>query len=93
MATAVISGRVDARLKERADAYLRAAGVTAGDVIRAVWERIARTGEIPEEWTSEVTDDDVFEGFMRFRSELPAATWLSTLSEEQMRDMIASRYV
>ena len=29
---------------------------------------------------------------MAFRSSLPKATWLADLTDEQMKDMIASRY-
>lgn len=93
MATAVVSGRVDERIKERADAYLRAAGLQAGDVIRQVWERIARTGEIPvDEGREAAVEEDPFEGFMRFRADLPEATWLKTMTKEDLRDMIAGRY-
>lgn len=93
MATAVISGRVDERIKKRADAYLRAAGLQVGDVIRQVWEHIARTGEIPVDGGYETAaEDDPFEGFMRFRADLPEATWLKTMTKEEMRDMIAGRY-
>lgn len=48
MATTVIPGRVDERVKARDDVFIRAAGLSAGDVIRAVWEHIAQTGEVPD---------------------------------------------
>ena len=48
MATAVVSGRVDEQVKARAEAFIRAAGLSTGDVIRVVWEHIARTGEVPD---------------------------------------------
>ena len=48
MATTVISGRVDERVKSCADVFIRAAGLSTGDVIRSVWERIAQTGEVPD---------------------------------------------
>ena len=35
---------------------------------------------------------DAFEDFMAFRASLPKATWLADLTDEQMKDMIASRY-
>lgn len=47
MPTVVISGRVDQDTKLRADAVIRAAGSTIGNVINDVWETIAATGEIP----------------------------------------------
>ena len=43
MATAIVSGRVDAAVKERAGVYIRAAGSSVGDVINDLWTYIART--------------------------------------------------
>ena len=48
MATAVISGRVEEAVRQRADVVLRKAGLKPTDVIQAVWASIANTGEIPE---------------------------------------------
>lgn len=36
---------------------------------------------------------DAFDELMHLRSELPEATWLVSLTKEQMRDMIAVRYI
>lgn len=47
MPTALVAGRVDVEQKERADYYIRRAGLTTSDVIRIVWTNIAATGEIP----------------------------------------------
>lgn len=91
MATAVVSGRVDERVRQRADAYIKAAGLTPADVIRVVWENIARTGEVPDEGEAQGETPDAFEDFMAFRASLPKATWLADLTDEQMKDMIASR--
>ena len=84
MATAVVSGRVDERVRQRADAYIKAAGLTPADVIR--------TGEVPDEGEAQGETPDAFEDFMAFRASLPKATWLADLTDEQMKDMIASRY-
>lgn len=91
MATAVVSGRVDERIKMQADRYIHASGLATADVIRMVWEHIARTGEVPQEERS-APELNNFEGFMEFRASLPSATWLATLTDDQMKDMIASRY-
>lgn len=48
MATAIVSGRVDEAVKERAGAYIHAAGLTVGDVINKLWEYIAATGDTTE---------------------------------------------
>ena len=93
MATAVISGRVDERIKERADTYLRAAGLQAGDVIRQVWEHIARTGEIPvDEGREAAVEEDPLEKLMALRVSFGSSEELKHLTDEQMREMIASRY-
>ena len=47
MPTAVVSGRVDVKLKRQVDAILSTHGTTANDVIGAVWEQIAQTHEVP----------------------------------------------
>ena len=92
MATAVISGRVDEKIRQRADAYIRAAGSTPAEVIKVVWEHIARTGEVPEAAPAE-EPCGAGERCLEFRESLPEAEpWLVNLTKEQMRDMIASRY-
>ncbi len=92
MATSVVSGRVDEKIRQRADAYIRAAGSTPAEVIKVVWECIARTGEVPVESPAEESNG-AWERFMEFRESLPKAEpWLVNLTKEQMRDMIASRY-
>lgn len=91
MATSVVSGRVDEHIRKRAERFIRAAGTTPGDIIRCVWEHIASTGEVPAA-ESPRADLTSWEQFMSFRQELPEATWLSDLSDQDMRDMIAKRY-
>ena len=92
MATAVVSGRVDEQVRQRADAYIRAAGSTPAEVNMVVGENIARTGEVPVESPAEESRG-AWERFMEFRESLPEAEpWLVSLTKEQMRDMIASRY-
>ena len=48
MASAVVSGRVDETIRQRADVVLRKAGLKPTDVIQAVWAAMAKTGEVPE---------------------------------------------
>lgn len=95
MATAVVSGRVDEQVKARAEAFIRAAGLSAGDVIRMVWERIARTGEIPDAgdgvgWPG--ASRDPMERLGELRASFGSCEDLVSLDDNQMRDMIASRY-
>ena len=95
MATAVVSGRVDERVKARAEVFIHAAGLSAGDVIRMVWERIARTGEIPDvapalEGASDA--DDPLARLGELRAAFGASKELVSLTDVQMREMIAGRY-
>ena len=48
MPTAVVSGRVDHRIKQDVDVIIRAAGSTVGNVINDVWQTIAKTGKLPQ---------------------------------------------
>lgn len=45
---ALVSGRVDRSVKDRADFYIRKSGLTTSEVIRIVWANIAETGRVPE---------------------------------------------
>lgn len=48
MAGAVISGRVDEKIRQKAEVVMRKAGLTPTDIIQSVWALIAEKGEIPE---------------------------------------------
>lgn len=94
MPTAIVSGRVDAAVRDRANAYIHAAGLTAGDVVKRVWENIARTGEVPpvQQATGEQESDDPFERFMAFRETLPDVDlpdWFINGSPEDLKNYLA----
>ena len=90
MATAIISGRVDESVKERASVAIHAAGLTFADVVKTVMENIAKTGEIPTPVQDQtVSDYDPFEAFIAFCDSLPPADpFLVNMTDEQMRDLI-----
>ena len=93
MPTVIVSGRVDAAVRDRANAYIHAAGLTTGDVVKRVWENIARTGEVPaQQEMAEPESNESFERFMAFCASLPKPKddWLSTMTDEQMKDLIAA---
>ncbi len=95
MATVVVSGRVDSRVKERAETYIRAAGLSTGDVIRVVWEEIARTGEVPDSrgtLREAESNDGPLERLGALRGMFAESDLLVDLTKEQMRNLIASRY-
>ena len=91
MATSVVSGRVDEKVRRRADAYIRAAGSTPAEVIKVVWESIARTGEVPEEVPVAAAQGPM-ERLAELRESFGEADWLVNLTKEEVRDMIAGRY-
>lgn len=71
------------------------AGLSAGDVIRMVWERIAQTGEIPDaaaalEGASDADDPLAWLG--ELRAAFGSSEELVGLTDAQMRGMIAGRY-
>ncbi len=96
MATAIVSGRVDEAVKARAAHAIAAAGMSVGDVIKAVWENIAATGEVPQPPARDAgaaAGAERMRAFMRLRAELPAVPELVGLSDDAMRELVAERYV
>ena len=97
MGTAIVSGRVDEGVKLRAGAFIEAAGLTVGDVIRNVWEAIALTGQVPAPVAQEAGQDcrrRLFDSFVAFTDELPACSpETAAMDDRAMRASIAERYV
>jgi antitoxin component of RelBE/YafQ-DinJ toxin-antitoxin module len=97
MPSAVVSGRVDANVKEQVDRILERAGKTPADVIRDVWLDIYATGELPELRRQEDASEEQrakYQDFLSFVDSLPAAPdWATELTDARMNDLIASRYV
>lgn len=93
MATAVVSGRVDERVKREVDRIIERAGKTPGDVVRDVWTAIYQTGELPQvpEEQSEIDKKQArFQDFMDFvHSAPPTPDWAVNLTDAEMNDMIA----
>ena len=48
MPAAVVSGRVDDAIRQKADVVMRKAGFTPTEIIQNVWATMARTGSVPE---------------------------------------------
>lgn len=93
MATAVVSGRVDERIKQEVDRILQREGKTPGDVIKDVWTTIYQTGRLPI--TQEQEDEfkrkrQGFAELMEFVHTAPASpSWATSLTDKEMNDMIA----
>jgi antitoxin component of RelBE/YafQ-DinJ toxin-antitoxin module len=48
MPTCIVNAKVDSYVKERVDSVLKREQKTASEVIKAIWEEIARTGYLPQ---------------------------------------------
>ena len=96
MATAVVSGRVDVAVKNAADAIISARGLTPADVIKAVWERIAATGEVPG--SPEYVDEDqersrkLLAELKELSEQLGDNESLVNMTDDEMKDLVASKY-
>lgn len=90
-ATVVVSSRIDEQVAARAAAHIKAGGLTVGEVIRRVWEQIARTGELPQQAAHDEAGDafERLHGLQARFSDIPAS--FNTMSEEQMRDILGDR--
>ena len=97
MQTAVISGRVDQKTKERADRVIRASGLTVADVIKATWSFIAQTGELPEAVVAPANKTEPnarFSRFTQFVETLPSAPeFFASASDAQMKEFLGGRDV
>lgn len=93
MATAIVSGRVNEAVKERAGAYIHAAGLTVGDVINRVWEYIAATGNATGFIEKAVAEQPPsFERFLQLRDELAAingGTGIPEMSSDELKEYLA----
>lgn len=99
MPTTVVSARVDTATLRQAMCVIDASSYSLADIIKDTITNIAVTGEIPlEKRLEEEARKRREEGekkmadFMAFVDSVPWVPWLSTLTDEEMKDMIASKY-
>ena len=95
MSTSIISARIEDDVKDCVARYLQAAGLGVGDVIKIVWDTIARTGEIPRPLEPEDAASkqaERLEAFAKLRASLPPCPELASMTETDMRACIAQRY-
>lgn len=93
VATAIVSGRVDEAVKERAGAYIKAAGLTVGDVINIVWTNIANTKQVPTATEQDAEPLSAWDAFMQFRATRLQAGNTSPIPDmtlDEIHDMIAT---
>ena len=95
MATAVVSVRIDRDLKDQVSALAQASGTTIVEIVKKNLQEVARTKQVPvsdEERARWAAQHKCFEEFMEWRATLSPCPELATLTDEQMKDMIASKY-
>ena len=98
-ATTVISARVDTATLRQAMRAIDASNTSLADVIKRTIGDIARTGKVDVVERVEAMErarreqgHRKMEEFLAFTDSVEWAPWLSTLTDEQMKDMIASKY-
>ncbi len=97
--TTVVSARVDTATLRCAMRAIDASNTSIADVIKRTIYDIARTGKVDVIERVEAMErarreegHRKMEEFMSWRKDVPEVSWLSTLTDEEMRDMIASKY-
>lgn len=92
MSTSTVSASVDTRTKAIANAYIRKAGLTPNEVIRNLWEYIARTGRVPKAEDAEREQRErrmkAFDELDRLAESMPRNTMLAAMSDEDVKEMI-----
>lgn len=88
----LVAGRVDEETKEKADAYIRRAGLTTSDVIRIVWTGIAETGQVPTQVGRAADSKDSLSARMRkLRKATPRSEFLENLTPEGVKEELSRR--
>ena len=96
MATAVVSGRIDAALKRKAEVIIEEAGSTPGEVIKNVWANIVATGQIPqspEEIDEQARKAQVLDELWELVHSLPPCPNVAKMSDDDIKEMMMMRYV
>ena len=97
VASVMVAGRVSEECKERADFYIRRAGLTASEVIRIVWENIARTGEVPHavepnlDEDAKVEESPLMRRYYELRATTPRCEFLENLTPEGLKEELSNR--
>lgn len=91
MASALVAGRVDEDVKRRADFAIRRKGLTQAEVIRFVWNEIAKTGQVPGAASAQDTKGSLQTRLRALREATPQSTHLKDLEPEKLKEELASR--
>lgn len=90
-ATVVVSSRVDELTAARAAARIKAEGLTIGEVIKRVWDQIAKTGEVPRQVAQSEENDALqrLHGLQARFADMPDS--FNSMGKGQMRDILGAR--
>ena len=95
MSTATVSASVDTRTKVVANEYIRKSGKTPNQLIKDLWEQIARTGIVPD--YGESAQDDVkarlklFDDMTQRLEQTPVSNEFASMTDAQIEEMIRYR--
>lgn len=91
--TVVVSSRIEEPVAARVAARIKAEGLTVGEVIKRVWDQIAKTGELPKQIV-ETKDNEALARLhslqVRF-ADMPDS--FNAMTKDQMRDILGGRDV
>lgn len=89
--TVVVSSRIDESVAARVATRIKAEGLTVGEVIKRVWDQIAKTGELPQE-SLEAENNETLARLhnlqVRF-ADMPDS--FNAMTKDQMRDILGDR--
>lgn len=92
MASYLVSGHVSERCKARADLFIENAGLTADDVIRIVWENIAKTGKVPEPVEAPPAEENpLVKRLEELIATTPRSPYLESLTAADIRRIVRDR--
>lgn len=91
MGTVLVAGRVDAANKAVADAAISRAGMTSSDVIRIVWDNIAKTGQVPKSIEPEKSPSELLARFSELRAKTPRSSFLESLTPDGVKHELEGR--
>lgn len=95
MASCVISGRVDESVRDKVSPILKRAGMSAGDLVKSLWEHVALTREIPSFEVEKAVCDahSPYDDFISYCDTLPPSdAWFNGMDREGMRDVLAGEH-
>lgn len=91
MPSVLVAGRVDSECKQKAELYIKRAGLTPSDVIRIVWGNIAETGDVPRPVSTSSGGSELASRMRELRARTPRSGYLEGLTPEGLREELEGR--